>query len=307
MLKQILIVFLLFGIVGIGLAQNKSLTPEDHKSLMKQEADLGMLAYLIINDSMDISRFTAVKAFIPQLVTALKTKNSFRYPFTQLQSYISILYPPDSTFRIITWQVQGEGDFQNFGAIQMNEEDLKLYPLIDRSETYPDVEDKILKPTEWFGAIYYRLMPLTKKKNNAKYVLFGFDNFNPLTRRKVLDILSFDSDGKPIFGAPVFKYEDGSVKNRMVMEYYSGATTTLNYDVERKKIIYDHLISHNDKDGNVLRVSDGSYEGFVFKKGKLKHIDKVFHLKVEEPPMPFPVLQEQKGKDVIGRQKANKS
>ena len=303
MLKQILILFLLLTFGTVGISQDRKLTPEDEKSLMKEEASLGMLAYLIINDSMDISRFAAVKAFIPQFVAALKTKNSFQYPFTQLQSYISILYPPDSTFRIITWQVQGDGDFQNFGAIQMNEEQLKLYPLIDRSETYADVEHKILKPTEWFGAIYYRLMPLTKKKNNSKYVLFGFDNFNPMTRRKVLDILSFDSDGKPVFGAPVLEYEDGTVKNRMVMQYFSGATTTLNYDVERKKIIYDHLITHNDKDGNPLHVSDGSYEGFEFKKGKLKHIDKVFHLKVEEPPMPHPVLNEQKGRDVIGRTK----
>jgi len=303
MLKQILIVFFLLSLGTVGMSQDRKLTPEDEKSLMKQEASLGMLAYLIINDSMDINRFAAVKAFIPQFVTALKTKNSFQYPFTQLQSYISILYPPDSTFRIITWQVQGDGDFQNFGAIQMNEENLKLYPLLDRSETYADVEQRILKPTEWFGAIYYRLMPLTNKKNNSKYVLFGFDNFNPMTRRKVLDILSFDSDGQPVFGAPVLEYEDGVVKNRMVMEYYSGATTTLNYDADRKKIIYDHLITHNDKDGNVLRVSDGSYEGFEFKKGKLKHIDKVFHLKVDEPPMPYPVLQDQKGKDVIGRPK----
>lgn len=303
MLKQILALLLLFSFVTFGISQDRKLTDENRKTLMQDEASLGMLAYLIINDSLDVSRFAAVKEFIPKLVTALKTKNSFQYPFTQLQSYISILYPPDSTFRIITWQVQGEGEFQNFGAIQMNEEALKLYPLIDRSETYADIEDKILKPTEWFGAIYYRLMPLKKKKRNTKYVLFGFDNFNPMTKRKVLDILSFDSEGKPVFGAPVFEYDDGTVKNRMVMEYFSGATTTLNYDKERKKIIYDHLITHNDKNGDALRVSDGSYEGFEFKKGKLKHIDKVFNLKVEEPPMPFPVLQDQKGRDVMGRPK----
>jgi len=302
MLKQILVVFLLLNIGAVGMSQNRVLTAEDEKTLMKDEATLGMLAYLIINDSMDISRFTAVKSFIPKFVTSLKIKNSFQYPFTQLQSYISILYPPDSTFRIITWQVHGEGDFQNFGAIQMNEESLKLYPLIDRSETYTDVESKVLNADEWFGAIYYRLMPL-KKKNNSHYVLFGFDNFNSMTKRKVLDVLSFGKDGKPIFGAPVLEYEDGIVKNRMVMQYFAGASTTLNYDESRKKIIFDHLISHNDKDGNALRVSDGSYEGFEFKKGKLKHIDKVFHLKVEEPPMPYPVLRDQKGKDVIGRTK----
>lgn len=302
MLRSLFIVSLVFTLGMTGFSQSSTLSIEDERSLVKYEDSLGLLAYLIINDSMDINRFAAVKAFIPKFVSALKHKNSFQYPFKQLQSYISILYPPDSTFRIITWQVNGGADFQNFGAIQMNEESLKLYPLIDRSETYGDVEDKILTNKEWFGAIYYRLMPL-KQKRNKHYVLFGFDNFNPMTRRKVLDILSFDKNGQPVFGAPVFLYEDGVVKNRMVMEYFSGATTTLNYDEDREKIIYDHLITHNDKNGNALRVSDGSYEGFEFKKGKLKHIDKVFHLKVDEPPRPYPVLNEQNGKDVIGRTK----
>ncbi len=299
MLKQVFIFVFILILGHPGYSQSKPLAAEEQMALTKYEDSLGLLAYMIVNDSMDINRFAAVKAFIPKLVSALKHKNSFRYPFKQLQSYISILYPPDSTFRVITWQVHGEGDYQNFGAIQMNEESLRLFPLIDRSETYTDVEDRVLQPNEWFGAIYYRLMPLGDKKS---YVLFGFDNFNPMTRRKVLDILSF-KDGKPVFGAPVLEYEDGKIKHRMVMEYFSGATTSLNYDSDRQKIIFDHLISHQDKDGNTLRVSDGSYEGFEFKKGRLKHIDKVFHLKVDEPPRPYPVLNEQKNKDVIGRTK----
>ncbi len=301
MIKQIYLAILMMGLSFSATSQD-TLIRNDELSLMKYEDSLGMLAYMIVNDSLDITRFAAVKGFIPKLVSALKHRNSFQYPFSQLQSYISILYPPDSTFRIITWQVHGEGDFRNYGAIQMNEPELKLFPLIDRSETYTEVEDKILQPNEWFGAIYYRLMPL-KSRRKMRYVLFGYDNFNPMLKRKVLDILSFE-DGKPVFGAPVLVYKEKDlVKHRVVMQYYAGATTTMNYDEEREKIIYDHLITTKDKDGNVLSVSDGSYEGFVFKRGKLIHIDKVFHLKVDEPPMPYPVLEERRNKNIHGKPK----
>ncbi len=304
MLKQILVVWILLAVGVTGYSQQTKISREDELSLIKYEDSLGMLAYMIVNDSLEYNRFAAVRAFIPKFVKALKYKNSFQYPFKQLQTYISILYPPDSTFRIITWQVHGDGDFQNYGAIQMNEEELKLFPLLDRSETYQDVEDRVLTPKEWFGAIYYRLMPL-KTRKKTRYLLFGFDNYNPMIKRKLLDVLSFE-DGKPVFGAPVFEYEDGSVKYRMLMTYYAGASTTLNYDVERKKIIYDHLIKHTDKSGQNLQVSDGSYEGFEIKKGKLIHIDKVFHLKVDEPPRPYPVLNGESGPDILGRPKGKK-
>lgn len=295
-MKKLLVgLLMLWSFVSFG-----QLSSSDEMKMMRYEDSLGVLAYMIVNDSIDVNRFMAVKAFIPQFVRALKHKHSFDYPFKNLQSYISILYPPDSTFRIITWQVNGGADFRNYGAIQMNSEDLDLIPLIDRSETYPNVEDVELTPNEWFGAIYYRLMPI-KTRRETKYLLFGFDNFDNQIRRKVLDVLSFKK-GKPVFGAPIITFpEKGITKKRLVLQYYSGATTTLNYDESRKLIIYDHLIRNKNRSGDFLQVSDGSYEGFKIKKGKLIHIDKVFHLKMDEPLRPNPVLNG--GKDIMGRTK----
>ncbi len=288
-------------VVGFGFwagAQNPS--PDELRQLQRYEDSLGVLAYMIINDSLELNRFAAVKAFIPKFVKALKIRHSFYYPFKQLQPYISILYPPDSSFRVITWQVAGDADFRNFGTIQMRADTLHMFPLIDRSETYPypQVEHVELPPKQWFGAIYYRLMPV-KRRRTTRYLLFGFDNYTPTTRRKVLDVLTF-KDGKPLFGAPIIDFpEKGETKHRLVLEYYSGSSVSLNYDASRGIIIYDHLIITRDRDGAPLSVPDGSYEGFEIKRGRLKHIDKVFHEKQNEPPRPHPVLND--NKDILGR------
>ncbi|MEY3369157.1 MAG: hypothetical protein RI973_2312, partial [Bacteroidota bacterium] len=88
--------------------------------LEEYEDSLGYFGFLVINDSASENRFASCKLLIKTLVKALQVENSFHYPFEQLQT-VSILYPPDSTFRIFTWQLYvDENDYRYYGAIQMN-------------------------------------------------------------------------------------------------------------------------------------------------------------------------------------------
>ena len=88
---------------------------------------------------------------------ALKTPKSFEYPFPQIER-ISIQYPQDSSFRIFTWQLfVGKDDYRYYGAIQLNTEELKLIPLVDRSYKIENPKHQVLNNRNWYGALYYNI------------------------------------------------------------------------------------------------------------------------------------------------------
>ena len=111
------------------------------KHLQQKEDSIRSYSVKIIQGINASDRLEADSTFTRMLVRALKIKNSFHYPFESLQT-VSILYSPDSVFRIFTWQlVINENVIRQHGAIQMKTYDgsLKLYPLIDKSDVTTNV------------------------------------------------------------------------------------------------------------------------------------------------------------------------
>ncbi len=286
------------------LPWTKFFSQEQIASLKTREDTLALLAYGIVNDSFPDLRFAATRKFIPSLVEALKTPNSFHYPFERLQS-VSIQYPKDSSFRIFTWQLYVDtAEYHYYGAIQLNSPELKLFPLRDRTESIPgDVQQATLSPDQWFGTLYYNIQQAEHNKEKY-YVLFGYDAFSFFRKRKVMDVLSF-KDGQPVFGAPVFVHQQKNKSpvtfNRRVLTYSSAATVRLNYDETLGIIIYDNLIEMPGLHGEGNNYfPDGSYQGYKLDKGLWMHIDNVFTQTQEVAPRPYPVLDNRK-KDILGR------
>ncbi|MEL6864470.1 MAG: hypothetical protein AAFP19_08630 [Bacteroidota bacterium] len=269
------------------------------------EDTLALLAFAIVNDSIADNRFAACHKFIPTLVEALKKPNSFYYPFERLRS-ISILYPPDSTFRIFTWQLYVDvNEYRYYGAIQMNSPELQLFPLVDRSFDMGMPDYEVLSDKKWYGALYYNLKAFDSPEGK-KYLLFGFDGHQFFNKRKLIEVLHFNEEGLPLFGAPVFasaNAEESDIrKNRIVLEYTAEAAIRLNYDEQLEMVIFDHLIPMKSlikEQGNTF-VPDGSYEGYQLAEGEWKHVDKVFFEVSPEAPRPAPVLDSRKGKDLFG-------
>ncbi|MFN0173065.1 MAG: hypothetical protein ACKVU0_00350 [Saprospiraceae bacterium] len=283
-------------------------TEEAFQMLQGLEDTLGVLGYAIVNDSIEVERFAACRVFITTLVRALKIQNSFKYPFEQLRS-VSILTPPDSSFRLFTWQLfVNDSTYRYYGTIQMNERNLKLYPLIDRSfelDHFPVQEQ--LPADRWYGALYYNLRQFDSRQGR-KYLLFGYDAFEFFEKRKLLDVLSFDKEGVPKFGAPVFEQEDALPKSRVYVQYSADAIVKLNWDEQYKMILFDHLIPLASPYGRgTTSVPDGSYDGYKFEKGRWKYVDKVFDDKQKDVPFPEPILESRKEKDILGKKKKNKS
>jgi hypothetical protein len=263
------------------------------KVLKQKEDSLKSYALKIIQGINAENRFNADSMFTRVLVRALKTKNAFHYPFDSLQT-ISVLYAPDSAFRILTWQlVINENVIRQHGTIQMktNDGSLKLFPLIDKSDVTTNVADTIGNNYGWIGAIYYKII-LKKTDTRNYYTLLGFDENNIRSSRKIIEVLHFNN-GEPVFGGSFFSDEKANGfsrwKSRYIMEYKKEAGPRLNYDKELDMIIVEHLVSEsNEPNKKWTLIGDGDYEGFVWKGNKWMHIEKVFNVVTPDGQAPVP-------------------
>jgi hypothetical protein len=290
-MKHLIGLLSLFFICHLSSAQG--ISKADLKDLQQKEDSIRSYSVKIIQGINASDRLDADSMFTRMLVRALKIKNAFHYPFESLQT-ISILYSPDSMFRIFTWQlVINENVIRQHGAIQMKTYDgsLKLYPLIDKSDVTINVADTIGNNFGWIGAIYYKII-LKKSSNQNYYTLLGFDENNIRSSRKIIEVLNFLND-EPTFGGRYFSYEEDTLfktsQSRYIMEYKKEAGPRLNYDKDLDMIIVEHLISETKEPKKKWTlVGDGDYEGFKWKGGKWVHVEKVFNVVTPDGQAPVP-------------------
>ena len=208
----------------------------------------------------------------------LKNNGSNDYSFGNLVG-VSLQEPTDNTFRIFTWQLYIDKNHYLYkGFIQTK--DGKVFRLEDKSPDMQTVQFSILKPENWYGALYYNILDF-KYEGEQFYLLFGYDAIDFYNKRKLLEVLYFDKTGKPKFGKSVIEMQDSYARKLMVkrflLEYSSSVNVTLNYDKDLDMIIYDHLIYGTPfKDSGPSNLPDGSYCGLkLSKEGIWKYIDKV--------------------------------
>ena len=286
------------------LCFSQRITKNDYAFLKQKEDSLKGYANDMVQTINPQNRFTADSLFTKMFVRALKTNNSYYYSFDSLQT-ISKLYPPDSSFRIFTWQlVINDNVIRQHGAIQMKTPDgsLKLYPLIDKSDVTINIADTIGNNKGWIGAVYYRMIQ-TKSGNQNYYTLLGFDENNIRSNRKIIEVLNFIDD-EPRFGGRYFSYENDTLKqpatSRFILEYKKDAGARLNYDENLDMIVFEHLESEsNEPKKKWTLIPDGDYEGFKWKNGKWVHINKVFTQITPEgnEPVPNPIKDAQGNTD----------
>ena len=293
-MKKLFLLILFFLVQYFSFAQHVS--EADRKILRQKEDSLKNYAQKILIGINVADRLKADSIFTKILVRALKVPNSFYYSFDSLQT-ISMLYPPDSSFKIFTWQmVVNENLLRQHGAIQMRSYDgsLKLYPLIDKSDVTVHISDTVGNNFGWIGAIYYKIIE-KRSMNQNYYTLLGFDGNNIRSDKKVIEVLTFSND-EPIFGGRYFSFENDklfkSAFSRYIMEYKKDAGPTLHYDPELDMIVMEHLISESGQpEKKWTYIGDGDYEGFKWLGGKWVHVEKIYHYitPLNQEPVPMPL------------------
>jgi len=158
--------------------------------------------------------------------------------------------------------------------------------------------------------LYYNIHTVTKNGQNL-YVLFGYNAHKNYEHRKIVDVLSFDSD-TPVFGSEIFKKQEpgerGVIKNRIILDYSSDANATMNYNPGLDMIVFDHLIPRIGRipgQGPTM-LPDGSYVGYKWDGEYFNYVDKIYHQTQDTPPMPKPVLgKDKKDQNIFGKKKKN--
>lgn len=263
-----------------------------YDSLVARERALQPVFDSIIDGWNMFVRIDALTDFIKAFKRTLEIPGSYLYPFDSLVS-IEKLYAPDGAFRIFNWTLKFDAMSSSFdrimyrylGVIQFNTLDsLSYIPLFDGKNKIPFdmIEDTVLTNESWFGVQYYDIRLLEHKKKKY-YLLLGWDGYDDVSDQKLIDVLWFDEDGSPRFGAPIFYIkktdDDGNeytqIKYRKVYQYNDIAIMSLKYMEEKNAIVFDHLVARDKKNANRpwLFVPDGTYNAFKIKKGKLIYTD----------------------------------
>lgn len=283
MKKYFSIFFVLFIFFNNTQAQ---ILPKDIDFIKSLEDSIKVYGDTMINSTIEESKFIASYRIVKTLKAALKVNHSFQHTFDSLLP-IQIVYAPDNSFRIFTWFVINENQqYRYFGAIQMNTDTLTLFPLVDYSDFIEQPEDKMVNNQNWYGALYYQIVAV-KQKKKTYYTLFGSDGHSMVSNRKILEVLWFNDDKQPRFGAPIIQYKN-KLQNRFILECSNNAWAAMRFVPEENKIIFDHV---QPADENLVGffsqyLPDGTYEGFTWEKNKWKHIELIDYQKREQGDVP---------------------
>lgn len=262
------------GILALAIALStgtksyaQGITPHDMEKLQIMEDSMMITVDSMYEAFIPDTRIGYSERFIRQLVRTLKIPNSYAFPFNKLKEKINMISPDDNSFRIFNWGVTwNELGRRYYGAVQLPQEKLKLFGLIDYSEKLnKGAEDSVLTNGKWFGAIYYNVIT-TEAEGHKVYNLFGFSGASALSNKKVIDPLTI-TDSTITFGAPVFGIGSKNFPkqriNRFILEYKKGVQVSMNYDKEKQVIIFDNLTSQvNDPTRKFTYVPSGQYDGF---------------------------------------------
>jgi len=202
------------------------------KDLSLMEDSLVRMTRRIQVSEFDSARVAINDSFARLLKTTIGIQGSFSYPFDSLRN-MSKLISPDKKFRIYNWNLpMNDGSNLYFCLIQVpgkKETPGFVYELEDHSDSIKDPEFAILGPHNWYGALYYRIIPVTQG-SRTQYTLLAWDGFSSTVTQKLIEILSFDNKGIPKFGAKVFRDYLKGPRTRIIFRFSSSASMLLRPD-----------------------------------------------------------------------------
>lgn len=207
------------------------INPADLDSLKKYSAT-------ITSRTGDFVKYEANERLIEKLEQLLNDKSSFSFPFDSVKS-LSVLPSPDKKFKIITWAInKTNGDYEYFGYILFPNKkpgDKKFIRLKDNTEKISSPETFSGDHNNWFGAIYYKIIP-TSYQGRRHYTLLGWKGNNINTTKKVIDVLTLRSSGNVLFGYQLFR-RNKDKPQRIVFEFSSSVSMLLRYEKQQYHIV----------------------------------------------------------------------
>ena len=180
--------------------------------------------------------------------------------------------------------------------------------LFSKERNYQRINFEHFNQSNWYGALYYQILPDTF---NGHYILFGFAQSPDGTKQRIIETLHMENDLVQ-FGSPFFMKKDDEGKeetyHRIVLPYSPSAQIALEYDQSLQQIMHDHIAVFTDpKSGEVMKVPDGTFEAYAWKKNQFQHEVNLSNTPLEQAPVEKPLFgPEAKQRDILGRPKKPK-
>lgn len=238
----------------------------DPELKVKEKEIKALFDTLLTTDTHNEERLEINSRIFKKFREALGKKGSFFYPFDSLKN-IGRIYSDDYNLRVYTWCVELEDlNYHFYGFIQDLETD-RIYALEQNGAVYIPRETQQILPRRWYGALYYKIIRLSKG-DDMQYVALGWSQPNPNMKMKVIDVFDFSGDKLMLGGDETFKSYRGKV-GRVVFTYCSNLGMTLQYDEKKKRFVFDHVTPLADANGNATGCNgpDMSYDELK-RKGK---------------------------------------
>ncbi len=228
----------------------------------------------------DQDKIAANKKFTDLFRKTLSIEGAFDYPFDSLK-FLANLSSPDKAIRIFNWDIpRNDGSYVYYGFLVVDESKnatkkktdknkITIYDLTDKSDEIKNPELSILSPDKWYGALYYKII-LTNDKDKKYYTLLGWDGNTNQTWKKIIDVISFGKDGKPIFGEKRLFVRGKRSSNRVIFEFRAELVMALRYEDDKKRIVFDHLAPEVGGAEGMYQFYSQTfvYDCFNWKKGK---------------------------------------
>lgn len=217
----------------------------------------------------DQAKSQANEEFKSDLASVLEYKESFDYPFPLLTT-VGFIDSKDKMVRIINWNVEQDDKSQRYyGFVQHYDKRRKTLSVTELKEDVWGIKQPqdIVEAENWYGALYYKIIPV-KKGSKTVYTVLGWDGNTTLSNIKLIDAMYIN--GRSVkFGSPIFKVGK-ETKKRMFYEHSEKVTMILRYEDERERIMMDHLSPETPtmKGYYSFYVPDLSYDAFVFEDKK---------------------------------------
>jgi hypothetical protein len=224
----------------------------------------------LISEREDSVRL-AVNDSIKTIVNEVVAGNSiFNFNFTNIR-FLGQITSTDSIIKIVSWNLNLRDEPGKYFCylIKKNEQggQNSIYKLTADYSLTNISRDTIYTAENWYGALYYELRPTIINEEKC-WIAIGINYGNPLITRKMIDVVSFDSDGAIEFGAPVFSLSWNELIKREIFQYSADATMTVRF-FDDNTIVFDHLVPFAPElvDRREFYGPDFSYDAFVFENG----------------------------------------